>query len=107
MAEVLVGRDAQRAAGDEQAAEHAHQVPRIATQTVMTIVASTRGTTRNRTGGIARALQGLDLLGHHHRAHLGGDVAGKAGQHDRAHQRPQLAEDGQRDDVGHAVEVPP
>ena len=30
---------------------------------------------------------------------------GKAGQHDRGHQRPQLAEDGQRDDVGHAVDA--
>ena len=48
--------------------------------------------------------QRLDLLGDDHRADLGGDArAGEAGQHDRRHQRAQLAEDRDGDDVGDAA----
>ena len=49
-------------------------------------------------------LEGFDFLGDHHGSQFGGDAgAGEAGEDDRGDQRPQLAADGDGDDVGDPV----
>ena len=67
---------------------------------IITTTATTRGTTRRRDGRDRHRAQGVDLLGHGHRADLGGDARSHAAaHHERRQDRPELADERQRDDA--------
>ena len=66
----------------------------------MMTVASTRGTTRRRIGRDRHRPQGVHLLGHGHRAELGGDPgADAAADHQRRQHRAELAHERERHDA--------